>query len=95
MEIVDETPLRSTPQEQDFVTTPNSSRPKAVYTVIEQEGRERGLWVRVGVAWVNRDGSLNIRLNALPVNGQLHVRDESEREWSGRRDPRYRTQKGN
>jgi len=48
---------------------------KQVYTIIEKEGEEKSHWVRVGVAFVNRDHSLNIRLNALPVNGLLHVRD--------------------
>jgi hypothetical protein len=48
---------------------------KHVYTIVEREGQEKNRWVRVGVAFVNRDQSLNIRLNALPVNGLLHVRD--------------------
>ena len=48
---------------------------KHVYTIIEKEGQDKSHWVRVGVAFVNRDQSLNIRLNALPVNGLLHVRD--------------------
>jgi hypothetical protein len=48
---------------------------KHVYTIIEREGQEKHHWVRVGIAFVNRDQSLNIRLNALPVNGLLHVRD--------------------
>jgi hypothetical protein len=48
---------------------------KHVYTIVEREGQEKNRWVRVGIAFVNRDQSLNIRLNALPVNGLLHVRD--------------------
>ena len=48
---------------------------KQVYTIVEREGQEKNRWVRIGVAFVNRDQSLNIKLNALPVNGQLHVRD--------------------
>ena len=47
--------------------------PKAVYTVIERGSRSH--WLRVGVAFVNRDGSLNVKLDALPVNGTLHIRD--------------------
>lgn len=53
---------------------------KNIYTVIEREGSERGFWVRIGTGWVNRDGSINIRLDALPVNGQLHVRDADTKE---------------
>lgn len=47
---------------------------KYVYTIIEKEGLEKSHWVKVGVAFVNRDQSLNLRLDALPVNGLLHVR---------------------
>jgi len=48
--------------------------PKQVYVVQEEkEGKSR--WTSIGVAFVNRDGSLNILLDALPVNGKLHVRD--------------------
>ena len=55
----------------------NMAEMKHVYTIIEREGLEKSQWVRVGVAFVNRDGSLNLRLDALPVNGLLHVRDRN------------------
>ncbi len=45
-----------------------------VYTIVERDGGEKSLWVRVGIAFVNKDESLTISLNALPVNGRLHVR---------------------
>lgn len=46
-----------------------------VYTVIDStQPGGRAFWQRVGSAWSNKDGSLNIVLNALPVNGKLHVR---------------------
>jgi hypothetical protein len=47
---------------------------KAVYTIIEREDR-KNLWLKIGVAFENNDGSLNVILNALPVNGKLHIRD--------------------
>lgn len=47
---------------------------KAVYTIIERD-KNRSRWVRIGIGFVNRDGSINIRLDAVPVNGRLHVRD--------------------
>ncbi|MGH7898781.1 MAG: hypothetical protein ACREQQ_12560, partial [Candidatus Binatia bacterium] len=31
-------------------------------------------WVRIGVAFDNKDGSLNVLLDALPLNGRLHIR---------------------
>jgi hypothetical protein len=51
---------------------------KAVYTVIERGDRSH--WLRVGTAFVNRDGSLNVKLDALPVNGTLQVRDADPKE---------------
>lgn len=47
---------------------------KVVYTIIER-GRGRRVWLRVGVAFVNRDQSLNVRLDAVPISGQLHIRE--------------------
>ena len=58
---------------------------KAVYTIADR-GNGRKHWVRVGVAFVNRDGSLNVRLDAVPVNGQLHIRDASPRDAPTGRD---------
>ena len=44
------------------------------YTIIETNGAAKDYWQRVGSAWTNSDGSINITLNALPVNGKLHIR---------------------
>lgn len=57
----------------------NDNKPKGVYHIIEREG-QRSIWNRVGTAFVNRDGSLNILLNSLPVDGKLHVRDARQEE---------------
>ncbi len=53
-------------------------QPRYVFTVIEREGA-RSFWLRVGAAWTNRDGSVTLRLDALPVNGVLQIRDPDER----------------
>ncbi len=55
---------------------------KTVYTVIER-GQGKSIWVRVGTGYTNRDGSLNLRLDAIPVNGMLQVRewDSGERRY--------------
>lgn len=46
---------------------------KIVYIITENKGKS--FWNRVGVAFVNRDGSLNVKLDALPIDGKLHIRD--------------------
>ena len=40
-----------------------------------QKGKSRSFWTRIGVAFVNKDGSLNVKLDAFPVSGELHIRD--------------------
>lgn len=60
---------------------------KNVY-VITKGRDDKSYWTRIGVAFVNRDGSLNVKLEAFPVNGELHIRDpkpEDEREEPARR----------
>ena len=49
-----------------------------VYTIVDRKNDEqperKTLWIHIGIAFINRDGSVNVRLNALPVNGTLHIR---------------------
>jgi hypothetical protein len=61
------------------------SKRLVVYTIVERPGVEKSLWARVGSAWINRDQSINIQLDALPVNGKLHVREPRERSESSTR----------
>lgn len=53
---------------------------KTVYTVVER-APGKSFWVRVGVGFTNRDGSLNLRLDAMPVNGTLQVREWDPADW--------------
>ena len=46
---------------------------KIVYVVTERAGRS--YWNRIGVAFVNRDGSINVKLEAVPVTGEMQIRD--------------------
>jgi hypothetical protein len=50
---------------------------KAVYAITERDGRS--YWTKIGVAHQNRDSSLTLRLDALPVSGVLQVREEKAR----------------
>ncbi|MCC6805824.1 MAG: hypothetical protein IT381_00240 [Deltaproteobacteria bacterium] len=51
------------------------SNRKAVYQIIRQPEGKKPIWQRVGIAFVNRDLSLNVKLNSMPTNGELHIRD--------------------
>lgn len=54
---------------------PDRNRPKMkiVYVITERDGKS--FWNRVGVAFVNSDDSLNVKLESLPISGELHIRD--------------------
>lgn len=49
----------------------------AVFSIRENKGGS--IWVRAGTAFVNKDGSLNVLLDVLPMDGKLHVREAAER----------------
>jgi hypothetical protein len=53
-----------------------------VFTVIEREGR-KSFWVKIGSSFENRDGSVSVLLDALPVNGKLQIRDALPRDGYG------------
>ena len=60
-----------------------TKRIQAVYAVVAKpDGRD--LFLRVGNAFPNRDGSTTLLLDAIPLAGKLHVRDYQPREASSR-----------
>ena len=52
----------------------DAAEKRAIYTIIERKDGKSN-WVRVGIGYVNRDGSITVKLDALPVNGVLQVRE--------------------
>lgn len=63
----------------------------AVFSI--RDGKNGSIWTRAGSAYMNRDGSVNLYLDVLPLDGKLHVREagESRREAPG--DPREQQQR--
>lgn len=43
-------------------------------------GKTTTTWVKAGAAWINRDGSMNIYLDVLPLDGKLHIREAEKRD---------------
>lgn len=69
---------------------------KAVYTIIERNDGEtkKSFWVRIGAAFTNRDGSQTVKLDALPVNGVLQVRDwPTPGDWRDRKEQQGQPQR--
>ncbi len=48
---------------------------KEVFTIREGRPEQGSFWKRIGVAFENSDGSWNVVLDALPLDGKLHIRD--------------------
>jgi hypothetical protein len=57
--------------------TQGTQSKKIAYSMTERDGKT--YWSRIGIAFVNRDGSISVNLEALPVSGRLQLRDEEER----------------
>ena len=51
---------------------------KVCYVITERG--EKTYWNRIGVAFTNKDGSINVKLDAVPVSGELQIRDYVARE---------------
>ncbi len=51
---------------------------KDVFAVTERESGTEGAkkwWTKVGIGFVNRDDSISVVLDALPLTGRLYIRD--------------------
>jgi hypothetical protein len=55
-----------------------SKKMKVLSPIAGKEGSNKTHWMRAGIAFENRDGSINIYLNLLPTNGKLQLRDYDE-----------------
>jgi hypothetical protein len=51
---------------------------KAVFTIVERgtsNGMTKSYWTRVGTGFVNKDGSVTLKLDCIPISGTLQVRE--------------------
>lgn len=48
-----------------------------------RDGESKSRWTRVGSAFENRDGSITVLLDALPVNGKVILQVPRERDAGG------------
>jgi hypothetical protein len=53
-------------------------KPWVALNIIEKGNKT--YWSRVGVAYHNRDGSMNIYLDALPRDGKIQIREDDRSE---------------
>jgi hypothetical protein len=55
-------------------------QPKFKVAYVITERGDKTFWNRIGVAFPNKDGSINVKLDALPTSGQLQIRDYEVRD---------------
>ena len=56
----------------------DSSSPLSVFAITERG--DKSYWTKVGIAFVNRDRSITVQLEAFPVSGKLQIRSEDKPE---------------
>lgn len=61
---------------------------KVAYVITERNDKQ--YWNRIGVAFTNKDGSINVKLDALPTGGTLQLRDFEPRDEQESGNPRPR-----
>ena len=64
----------------------------AVFSI--REGKGGSIWVRAGSAFVNKDGSLNVLLDVLPLDGKLHVREAADKRDGAHASGRFGSEAG-
>lgn len=68
---------------------------KAVYHIKEAKEGRKAFWTKIGVAFVNKDGSVKVFMDVLPIDGKLHIRDERKREdYQDKGDQQYQPPSG-
>jgi hypothetical protein len=55
-----------------------NNTPLAVFAITERG--DKTYWSKIGVAFVNRDKSIAVQLEAFPVSGKLQIRSEEKSE---------------
>jgi hypothetical protein len=48
--------------------------------VISEGKDDKKYWRQIGAAFENRDGSINVKIDAFPINGELQLRIPQERD---------------
>lgn len=59
-----------------------NNKMKVIYSITKnKEGKS--FWNKIGVGFVNQDGSINGEMFAVPVDGKFQMRDFEERDGQG------------
>ena len=50
-------------------------KPWVAYHITNRPGMKGRVWSRIGTAWLNRDGSISLLLEAIPIDGKVNIRE--------------------
>ena len=62
------------------MSTNNNSKPTLKAFVVSESGDGKSFFNEIGAAWANSKGGFNLRLHALPVNGEIVLLPPTEKE---------------
>ncbi len=51
---------------------------KDVFVIVDKGEGKKSFWHKIGIAFVNNDGSLSVYLDSLPMTGKLQIRDQRQ-----------------
>ena len=57
----------------------SNAKSLGVFNIREMGEGKKPFFDRIGVAFVNGDGSLNVLMNTLPLDGKIHISEAKER----------------
>jgi len=77
----------STPHPEEDSVSQSSNRPRRIVYALIERPTGRTFRLRIGIAFVNRDGSENVLLDAIPLSGKLQIREENRTEEGGKQSP--------
>jgi hypothetical protein len=69
--------------------TPSNARTMKIVYAVTERAPGKSYWTRIGVGFVNQDGSINLRLDCVPVGATttMQVRDYDPRDAERDSDP--------
>ena len=56
----------------------SDGRKFAAWNIIERKHSDKPIWSRVGTGFVNKDGSINVYLDSIPLLGKIQLRDDKD-----------------
>ena len=76
--------------ERDMSDRPHAAPTHAIWHIRDREGK-KAFWTEIGVGFTNRDGSITLKLNLVPLDGgMIQVKPIEPRDRSFDRDDDYR-----